>query len=1782
MDRFWLISLLILISQISTLLHSPLIVAADIADKTRLLSEAPFEGADESGFVTVNRTCVQRSIGPVASRCNNVGSEDPKSSPLRVALSSMFHACVQFADDPGVRRLRVLAGTARLFAELYRLGSNFSAASGIPLYFNYSTRVGGTGALVRAALARSSIVDTPDPSGGADAFILAPSYMPSFDQAGKLLDLSQLVAGDMQLKWFQIKKFMREQMLVYNNMVVAIPVTSSPVFLLYHAPTFQRDGLEVPRTWDAVITLADKYNGKDINGDGIGDFGICMTPPNCQVDGIILQWIFATFVQTHGPSYGLYLDALTLKNLINSTAMAEALIVLRRLRLAGPRFGDCTAFEDQYYLQGRCLMSISATTTFKLAYAPDAPSAYVAMRGKMGTARFPGSTRVLDRDTGQLVPCNATRCPFATAEALDQDGILRPVNQPTPSNNVVVMINAQSPPKYQFYAYSLFSYLSSPDVLGATGAALLLDPRLESSPLRDGDLVPEAQAQWVAAGYDPTDLALFFTACRAAMDDTNQIFETKFPGNSNITSALSMASIMYTNASIADPPPVSTVVARVVRTMNAVVEQQGGLKAFAPIYRQTLNFVPPEPSSPLAPGGRSGGGSGGGGGSREAGEVPSGLSHAAIVAIAVAVPCAFTVLMAVAVWAFLARRSWHNRRRGFAAAPGGGPDTTLLVTDIQSSTSLWEHLDQEVMSTALSLHNSILRKNIAAFSGYESATEGDSFIVAFSNPTNALLCAVATQQALLDAPWPLGILLYQTLPGLEGDDDPLLPVATISQSKQQQQQQLQVQQQQQLMMPQLEGSSTRSPFTTRPNPWSSSSLIARIRRAAGAGSSKACHSLTPSPSSVSLAPPSAHGMSALTPAAPGLVTSFGCLPDAASAPYLALPPPEAATDPAAVFGATGGAAAAAGNRDDDMLSGEAVSLRYNVLSAGSGEGEDDDRVGDSNSVSISWGGRQASRCENNHSDTPLLPPPTPQSIREPIPRDQAGGAVIRDGESDEEETIGPLTRASRTASELPYVIRPSDLGHSTAGTVVKPTGGPHGSVSSATELWPNTVTLAASILASVRLIKNRAALSHAFTAPTSSNPLGGDNDLTLSRLNQSQCRVQALFPIQPGASDLSGQRQPPLSSESLTTAGSQYQLHVAQRPPSSSAVVASSPLGLSGTVAAGATPLFRGLRVRMGMWTGIPNPADVNVNATNRRTQYSGEAMIYAKLVSDTVHGGMIVLAECSRRRLDPEAIRASCVHLLYAGQHMMAGNNDAPSTPMHLYTCYSQALLPRAVVVRPMRTLAELRPGMLTAPVGHGVVVEMHVVGVSTLLAWNRQVTEASLQLLHDAALKLLPACGRGAAGGTAATHIVVGVESLLDSSAITTGSGSAAALAGGGGEGGTMILVFGDSDGAVAWAAALRRAAKQVHWPSELLEHALAEEVWALAPTTSVFGKYVPAVAANADTSSRLGKYNTNSAFEVGASLIARAVSAVSRQSYFKPSETNYDASTKAQDAPSASRGKLPAGCGSGGGAEATAAAAVAGAGVDTTGAVVSTELGMTAGTGSAAVAAVAASGSHTEMMPAGTDGSTAVRLAAGLQPAPSYPTRAPASAVRMGVTEVTLTPPTPPATAVVPPGSLEFNGVPSKAAYGCEQPHDRAPGFGVGENVTQDSVPASETGARALPLNQRPQGHSIGMDGVDIAAGPERRGLGLAGTGGDALFSMQLLFRGLRLRWGIAAGPLKGWLAPGDLSGQVSYKGKAFAQAAKLASKAKSGQICATMDFARALPAYLLDELTVAEKA
>jgi predicted ATPase/class 3 adenylate cyclase len=78
---------------------------------------------------------------------------------------------------------------------------------------------------------------------------------------------------------------------------------------------------------------------------------------------------------------------------------------------------------------------------------------------------------------------------------------------------------------------------------------------------------------------------------------------------------------------------------------------------------------------------------------------------------------------------------------------------TLLFTDVQGSTRLWE-TEPEAMAVALRRHDEILRAAIEGAGGYVFKTVGDSFCAAFRSAPAALSAVLAAQQALGEQDWP--------------------------------------------------------------------------------------------------------------------------------------------------------------------------------------------------------------------------------------------------------------------------------------------------------------------------------------------------------------------------------------------------------------------------------------------------------------------------------------------------------------------------------------------------------------------------------------------------------------------------------------------------------------------------------------------------------------------------------------------------------------------------------------------------------------------------------------------------------------------------------------------------------------------------------------------------------------------------------------------------------------------------------------------------------------------
>ncbi|CAH0478213.1 unnamed protein product [Peronospora belbahrii] len=78
----------------------------------------------------------------------------------------------------------------------------------------------------------------------------------------------------------------------------------------------------------------------------------------------------------------------------------------------------------------------------------------------------------------------------------------------------------------------------------------------------------------------------------------------------------------------------------------------------------------------------------------------------------------------------------------------------FVITDIESSSELWAEGDGRIMQQATQVHDDILRSLLAAYHGYEIATAGDSFQLAFHTIQDAVEYCLDAQMQLLNAKWP--------------------------------------------------------------------------------------------------------------------------------------------------------------------------------------------------------------------------------------------------------------------------------------------------------------------------------------------------------------------------------------------------------------------------------------------------------------------------------------------------------------------------------------------------------------------------------------------------------------------------------------------------------------------------------------------------------------------------------------------------------------------------------------------------------------------------------------------------------------------------------------------------------------------------------------------------------------------------------------------------------------------------------------------------------------------
>jgi multiple sugar transport system substrate-binding protein len=276
-------------------------------------------------------------------------------------------------------------------------------------------------------------------------------HVPVFDYArkGMALDVTDSVLQERYgFKWLDIMFSARRWMSEVQGRVVSIPVDADPLVLYY-----RRDLIETPpTTWEELIATAQSFHGKDLNGDGVPDYGTCLI-----TESQFSMYAFAianTVFRYSNSKREHYLfdanddDTKPMNNLIPTKGYEYVFEILKQLYNVSQHTPLVSGFDptNAYatWKTGRCATFISFPSAGSWVAETPASPHYIGgtpcctfMRGKQGTTRTPGSTKVYSRATGDLVQCTSAVC-----KNQEWGGVNRPTFM---DGGVRLMINAKSP-----------------------------------------------------------------------------------------------------------------------------------------------------------------------------------------------------------------------------------------------------------------------------------------------------------------------------------------------------------------------------------------------------------------------------------------------------------------------------------------------------------------------------------------------------------------------------------------------------------------------------------------------------------------------------------------------------------------------------------------------------------------------------------------------------------------------------------------------------------------------------------------------------------------------------------------------------------------------------------------------------------------------------------------------------------------------------------------------------------------------------------------------------------------------------------------------------------------------------------------------------------------------------------------------------------------------------------------------------------------------------------------
>jgi multiple sugar transport system substrate-binding protein len=259
-----------------------------------------------------------------------------------------------------------------------------------------------------------------------DGYLIKTVWLPTYST--RLEDLNEYIKKTPEAQWMDINAQPRKQV-TFHGKVKGLPYEADFAHLLVRRDLIQEHaaGLQaalgiseaqwrtstLPQTYEELATIAEYFNGRDLNNDSKPDYGLCWP---IQDYAWVFQFygILATMLQYQGWQQGVFFDLETFEPLVDNPAFRETLKLFRRLIYAShtPVIGKNSLGEsNKLFAAGRCAFYMAKRGGLKYAAIKKVKSGAWMPRKANGDywppmrLKSPGSTRVYDRSSGKMRYC---------------------------------------------------------------------------------------------------------------------------------------------------------------------------------------------------------------------------------------------------------------------------------------------------------------------------------------------------------------------------------------------------------------------------------------------------------------------------------------------------------------------------------------------------------------------------------------------------------------------------------------------------------------------------------------------------------------------------------------------------------------------------------------------------------------------------------------------------------------------------------------------------------------------------------------------------------------------------------------------------------------------------------------------------------------------------------------------------------------------------------------------------------------------------------------------------------------------------------------------------------------------------------------------------------------------------------------------------------------------------------------------------------------------------------